>query len=73
MTDWLDDEGFTIFLSTPECFTIRAKFPTNHVHSGLDADFVLARKEHGYIRGNRKHKFINWKYVRNDWNLKGYW
>lgn len=42
-------DGFKIFLSTPECFTIRAKFP----NSQEVADFVLARKETGYIQGTR--------------------
>jgi poly(A) polymerase len=54
MTDWLDDHGFTIFLSTPECFTIRAKFPQGHVNEGMVADFVLARKEVGYEEGTRR-------------------
>ena len=38
-------EGFEMFLSTPDCFTIRAKFPKGHQFSGLVADFVMARKE----------------------------
>jgi tRNA nucleotidyltransferase/poly(A) polymerase len=50
---FLKEEGFEIFLVTPDCFTIRAKFPKNHIHSGLVADFVLARKETGYIPGTR--------------------
>lgn len=54
MKDWLDDEGFTIFLSTPECFTIRAKFPQGHKNEGMVADFVLARKEVGYEEGTRR-------------------
>ena len=48
----LVSEGFEIFLVTPECFTIRAKFPKNHKYSGV-ADFVLARKEIGYTEGTR--------------------
>lgn len=54
MTDWLLHKEFTIFLITPDCFTIRAKFPKDHFHSGLVADFVLARKEVGYVEGTRK-------------------
>jgi tRNA nucleotidyltransferase/poly(A) polymerase len=54
MTDWLTHKEFTIFLSTPEMFTIRAKFPTDHQYSGLVADFVMARKEVGYIEGTRR-------------------
>jgi poly(A) polymerase len=54
MTDWLAHEGFGIFLSTPDCFTIRAKFPKCHPHESLVADFVMARKEVGYIEGTRQ-------------------
>ena len=50
---FLKEEGFEIFLTTPDCFTIRAKFPKDHIHSGLVADFVLARKETRYIPGTR--------------------
>jgi tRNA nucleotidyltransferase/poly(A) polymerase len=53
LKDHLETEGFEIFLVTPDCFTIRAKFPKDHIHSGLVADFVLARKETGYIPGTR--------------------
>lgn len=49
---FLKEEGFEIFLITPDCFTIRAKFPKEHVYSGV-ADFVMARKEVGYISGTR--------------------
>ena len=54
MYKWLSDEGFQIFLSTPDCFTIRAKFPNNHQYEGMVADFVMARKEVDYIPGTRK-------------------
>jgi tRNA nucleotidyltransferase/poly(A) polymerase len=54
MTDWMIENGFEIFLSTPDCFTIRAKFPKGHKHQGLVADFVMARKEVGYIEGTRR-------------------
>lgn len=54
MSNWLTHKEFTIFLSTPEMFTIRAKFPKNHPNEGLVADFVMARKEVGYIPGTRK-------------------
>jgi tRNA nucleotidyltransferase/poly(A) polymerase len=49
---YLYNEGFEIFLSTPECFTIRAKFPKSHKYKGV-ADFVMARKEIGYVEGTR--------------------
>lgn len=54
MKQWLYRKEFTIFLSTPEMFTIRAKFPKGDVNEGLVADFVLARKEVGYKEGTRQ-------------------
>jgi tRNA nucleotidyltransferase/poly(A) polymerase len=52
LSGYLKQEGFEVFLETPDCFTIRAKFPADHKHSGV-ADFVMARKEIGYIPGTR--------------------
>jgi tRNA nucleotidyltransferase/poly(A) polymerase len=49
-------KGFKIFVETPEFLTIRAKFPKGHKHSGLTADFVLARKESNYTDGRRPDK-----------------
>jgi len=49
---FLLNEKFEIFLSTPDCFTIRAKFPKDHKYQGV-ADFVMARKEVGYVEGTR--------------------
>ena len=54
MKHFLLNEGFKIFLETKDCFTIRAMFPKGHQHEGLVADFVMARKEVGYIPGTRK-------------------
>jgi tRNA nucleotidyltransferase/poly(A) polymerase len=54
MTEWMTVNGFEIFLSTPDCFTIRAKFPKDHQFTGLVADFVMARKEIGYVEGTRR-------------------
>jgi tRNA nucleotidyltransferase/poly(A) polymerase len=54
MTDWMTERGFEIFLSTPSCFTIRARFPKDHQFTGLVADFVMARKEVGYVEGTRQ-------------------
>jgi len=54
MTKWLEHKEFEIFLSTPDCFTIRAKFPKTHQYAGMVADFVLARKEVGYAEGTRR-------------------
>jgi tRNA nucleotidyltransferase/poly(A) polymerase len=52
LEQYLRDEKFEIFLVTSDCFTIRAKFPKDHKYSGV-ADFVMARKEIGYIEGTR--------------------
>lgn len=49
----LVSKGFEIFLVTPEALTIRAKFAKDHKHAGVVADFVLARKELGYVEGTR--------------------
>jgi len=54
MRSWMLDKGFEIFLETPDCFTIRAKFPKDHRFTGLVADFVMARKEVGYMEGTRR-------------------
>ena len=54
MAKWMKDRGFVIFLSTPEMFTIRAKFPKGDPNEGLVADFVMARKEIGYVEGTRR-------------------
>ena len=48
----LREEGFEIFLVTPDCYTIRAKFPEGYKYQGV-ADFVMARKEVGYIPNTR--------------------
>jgi len=54
MTAWLQHYNFEIFLSTPSCYTIRAKFPKDHQYAGMVADFVMARKEIGYEKGTRR-------------------
>lgn len=46
-------EKYEVFLETPDCFTVRAKFPEHHKYSGV-ADFVLARKELYYPTNGRK-------------------
>jgi len=48
MKKWLNNEGFSTFLLTPDMLTIRAKFPKNDKYKkqeNMTADFVLARKE----------------------------
>lgn len=52
LSDYLTSEKFEIFLVTPNCYTIRARFPEGHKYEGV-ADFVMARKEVGYISGTR--------------------
>ena len=52
LESYLNNEGFEIFLSTPDCFTVRAKFPKEHRYEGV-ADFVMARKEIGYVTDTR--------------------
>jgi tRNA nucleotidyltransferase/poly(A) polymerase len=54
MVNWMTERKYEIFLETPDCFTIRAKFPKGDINEGLVADFVMARKEIGYIEGTRK-------------------
>ena len=54
MTQYMTDNGYEIFLSTRDCFTIRAKFPKGSANEKLVADFVMARKETGYIEGTRR-------------------
>jgi tRNA nucleotidyltransferase/poly(A) polymerase len=53
LEEFLSQGGYEIFLSTVTCFTIRAKFPKDHQHAGTVADFVMARKEVGYVEGTR--------------------
>ena len=52
LVKYLQEEKFEIFLITPDCFTIRARFPKDYPYQGV-ADFVMARKELGYIPGTR--------------------
>lgn len=53
MVDTLKDLGYTIFLESPQFFTVRAKFPGWHENSGQTADFVLAREEGPYSDSRR--------------------
>ena len=50
LTEWLTEQGYVIFVSTPEHATIRAHQPERGT---LPADFVLARKEGPYSDGRR--------------------
>lgn len=51
-------EGYEVFLETEDCFTIRARFPKTSPYATLVADFVLARREEGYIKGTRKPNVV---------------
>lgn len=58
MVEWLETEGFKIFVTTPEFLTARAHFPSGWSFNGRDcskmtADFVLARKDGTYYDGRR--------------------
>lgn len=56
MRTFLVDNGFEIYLETPDMYTIRARF-TNELakqYGAKDADLVLARKEIGYETDSRK-------------------
>lgn len=50
LTEWLTEQGYVIFVSTPEHATIRAHQPERGT---LPADFVLARTEGPYSDGRR--------------------
>jgi tRNA nucleotidyltransferase/poly(A) polymerase len=53
MRSWMESNGYKIHTEHPYNFTIRGKFPPDHQFAGLDADFVMARKEIGYYEGTR--------------------
>lgn len=55
MLDYLHSQKFEVFLVTEDCYTIRAKFPEGYRYQGI-ADFVMARKEVGYMPGARTPK-----------------
>lgn len=68
MEQWLKDEGFLIFLSTPDMLTIRAKFPKNQKYErnvNMTADFVLARKE-TYPDPNSRFPFVELGSLHDD-------
>lgn len=52
LLDYLHSKKFEVFLVTEDCYTIRAKFPEGYKYQGV-ADFVMARKEVGYVPGTR--------------------
>lgn len=50
----IEKEGYEVFLKTPKCLTVRAKFPKDHKNNGIVADFVISRLERGYKVGTRE-------------------
>lgn len=44
LKSYLEEQKFEIFLVTPECYTIRARFPEGYKYQGV-ADFVMASYE----------------------------
>jgi tRNA nucleotidyltransferase/poly(A) polymerase len=54
MINYLKENKYKVFLVTSDCFTVKAKFPIDHPFEGLTGDFVLARKEIGYLSDSRK-------------------
>lgn len=59
LVDHLKSSGFTVFLETPEFFTVRAQVPNNHHLKERTnvADFVLARKD-GPSSDGRRPDFV---------------
>lgn len=58
MRDWLTQEGFEIFLETPQYFTVRARAKKGFTFAGRDLsgktfDFALCRTEEDYTDGRR--------------------
>lgn len=56
LTEYIVREGYQIFLITPVCYTIRAKFPQHHINAGLVADFVMVRKKVEHIKSKSNFK-----------------
>jgi tRNA nucleotidyltransferase (CCA-adding enzyme) len=59
LCDHLRDQGFKVFLETPEFFTVRAQVPDGHPLKGRTnvADFVLTRKD-GPSSDGRRPDFV---------------
>ena len=47
LTRYLQEEKFEIFLITPDCFTIRARFPKDYPYQGLVELFYNVEDEEG--------------------------
>lgn len=61
-------KGFEVFLSSPDVFTIRSRFPD----SKEVADFVIARKESGFKEGTRKPEIVELGTLLNDLARRDY-
>lgn len=48
---WMENHNFTIWQERPEYGCIRGKFPRGSIRAGLDADFVICRKDGPYSDG----------------------
>lgn len=59
LVEHLKDNGFKVFLETPQFFTVRAQVPKNHpLHTRtMVADFVVARKD-GPSSDGRRPDFV---------------
>ena len=56
MRDWINFNGFEIFVETPQYYTIRARAPKGYEFAGIDMtgktfDFALCRSEGSYSDG----------------------
>lgn len=54
MRNYLSSNNYTTFLETKSAYTIRAKFPKGHKYEGMVSDFVMARSDISYNRGNSR-------------------
>jgi len=61
----LKAEGYKVFLETPSKFTVRAKRPSGPSSDGV-YDFVLSRKESGFIKGTRSPEFVELGSLEDD-------
>jgi tRNA nucleotidyltransferase (CCA-adding enzyme) len=58
---WLEQNGFEIFIETPDYLTMRARAPKGFIFAGIDMsgrtfDFALCRKESDYTDGRHPDK-----------------
>lgn len=53
MVEYLESQGYKIFLAEEKYLTVRARFPKGHKFSSQTADFVLCRKDGTYTDGRR--------------------